>query len=778
MTAKLQASFKMRVERGDRYPLLWAMHETFKKEFWIGGICQFFANIFQVISPFTLRYLIQFATDAYIAAQAGTPPPSIGKGIGLVFGITFMQMIQSLGTNHFIYRGMMVGGESRAVLISVIFEKSMKISGRAKAGGRAIKEGPETEQEEKDHAKESKQSKKDQKRSGTKTKVDPDAGKGISGDGTGWANGRVVNLMSVDTYRVDQASGLFHLIWTAPLACLITLALLLVNLTYSALAGFGLLVIGLPVLTRAVKTLFARRKKINKITDQRVTLTQEILQAVRFVKFFGWEAPFLTRLNDIRNLEIRSIQVLLAIRNAINAVSMSMPIFASMLSFICYSLTSHDLAPAHIFSSLALFNSLRMPLNLLPLVIGQVTDAWSSVYRIQEYLMAEETDDDAVFDMKAVNAVTMEHADFTWERTATRDPDNVRAPGKPQSKAEIKVEKKQKQQVAKDAKAAAKLKSTQEGRSSDDDTPDDATTLAEDTEPFKLHNMDFTIGRNELVAVIGGVGSGKSSLLAALAGDMRRTKGQVTMGANRAFCPQYAWIQNATVKENILFGKEMDKSWYKQVIQACALQPDLDMLPQGDGTEIGERGITVSGGQKQRLNIARAIYFDADLIIMDDPLSAVDAHVGRHIFDNAIMGLLKDKCRILATHQLWVLNRCDRIIWMEEGKIQAIDKFDNLMRDHAGFQQLMESTAVEEKHEDEDHVNEDEVETENKVMKKKQKSLGLMQAEERAVKSVPWSVYIDYVRASGSVWNAPLVVVLLLMSQGANIATSLWRKFT
>jgi ATP-binding cassette, subfamily C (CFTR/MRP), member 1 len=159
---------------------------------------------------------------------------------------------------------------------------------------------------------------------------------------------------------------------------------------------------------------------------------------------------------------------------------------------------------------------------------------------------------------------------------------------------------------------------------------------------------------------------------------------------------------------------------------------------------------------------------------MDDPLSAVDAHVGRHIFDNAIMGLLKDKARILATHQLWVLNRCDRIIWLEEGKIQAIDTFDNLMKDHKGFQLLMETTAVEEEQDTEVHVNNGEVEDEKKTMKKKRKGATLMQAEERAVKSVPWSVYVDYVKASGSLLNAPLVVGLLLMSQGANLATSLW----
>lgn len=210
------------------------------------------------------------------------------------------------------------------------------------------------------------------------------------------------------------------------------------------------------------------------------------------------------------------------------------------------------------------------------------------------------------------------------------------------------------------------------------------------------------------------------------------------------------------------------------------MQPDLDMLPDGDATEIGERGITISGGQKQRLNIARAIYFDSDIVIMDDPLSAVDAHVGRHIFDNAILGLLKDKARILATHQLWVLNRCDRIIWMEGGKIQAIDTFDNLMANHTGFQTLLATTAVEGK----DEKDESQVVTEDKTAeakkdkkKKKKKTTGLMQAEERAVSSVPWSVYGQYVRASGTVLSAPLVILALIMSQGANIATSLWLSY-
>lgn len=531
LTSRVQEVFERKVSEGGQYPLLWALHETFFWEFWIGGMCQLGASITQVLSPFTLRYLIQFAQDAWNASQQGLPPPHIGAGMGLVVGVTIMQVLQSLGMNHFIYRGMMIGGQVRAVLISVVFEKSMVISGRARAGTDKPKDNANGDTSgENEKGEQSKKDKKDKK------------GKGkAQNDGTGWSNGKIVNLMSVDTYRIDQASGLFHLLWNAPIICLITLVLLLINLTYSALAGFALLVIGIPLLTRAIRSLFRRRSVINKITDQRVSLTQEILSSVRFVKFFGWEMAFLGRLKDIRDREIHAIQILLAIRNAINAVSMSLPIYASMLSFICYSLTNHGLAPAQVFSSLALFNGLRMPLNLLPLVIGQVVDAWESLRRTQEFLLSEEQEDEALLKPDHPSAVEVVNASFTWERTTTQDPEQT-AGGSEKSK-----------------KAPAK---------SPAHASDDTSTLVEEREPFKIQDLNFELGRNELVAVIGSVGSGKTSLLAALAGDMRRTSGEVILGASRAFCPQYAWIQNATLRENIVFGKDLDRKWYNEVIDA------------------------------------------------------------------------------------------------------------------------------------------------------------------------------------------------------------------
>ena len=504
------------------------------------------ATILQVMAPFTLRYLIQFATDAWIANRSDAPAPPIKNGIGLAIGVTVMQILQSLGINHFIYRGMMVGGESRGVLIGMIYEKAMVISGRAKAGNHD--NNLMAAAEANDEAKKDKKGKNKDKKSK----------KGEEDMQVGWGNGRIVNLMSVDTYRIDQASALFHMIWTSPIALLLTLALLLVNLSYNALAGFALLVIGAPMLTWAIRSLFRRRKDINKITDQRVSLTQEIIQSVRFVKFFGWEKAFLGRLAEYRGKEIYSIQILLAIRNAINAVSMALPIFASMLSFISYSLTRPNLPAAEIFSSLALFNGLRVPLNIMPLVLGQSIDAWSSMKRIQQFLVEEEQEEDFIQKDDGPNAIELRNAGFTWEKAASHD----------EKKGD--KEKKSKKQKAEEAKekAATEAEALPQNERPGSSGNETTSTLVEEREPFKLQDLNLDIGRNELIAVIGSVGSGKSSLLGALAGDMRKTDGEVVFGASKAFCPQYAWIQNTTVRNNITFGKDLDKRWYHEVVKA------------------------------------------------------------------------------------------------------------------------------------------------------------------------------------------------------------------
>lgn len=591
---KFEFEFKRRVAQGSKRPLLGALFATFKKEFLWGAFCQLLTIIAQNGSPYLLKYLIAFSDEAFTAQKSGAAGPSVGRGIGLVFGVTGLQIVMTFAINHFLYWGTTVGGEARAVLMSQIFAKAMRISGRAKVGSAGDPSPPPSHiqpgsEEEKKWYQTVLPNKKNKPSKGPNPPpnmpLPPGATLGGEDESDGWSNGRIVNLMSTDTHRIDQASGFLHMVWGSPLSILVTMALLLVNLHYSALPGLGLLFLASPLLGKAIRSLFKRRFAISRITDQRVSLTSEILQAIRFVKFFGWETAFLERIDKIRQKEIRSIQFVLAIRDGVQAIAMSIPVFASMLSFITFALTNNQLNPAPIFSSLSLFNNLRMPLNMLPMIGGQVVDAYASIKRIQEFLLAEEAVEESIVDPENANAVVLQDAGFSWERIKKNKGD---MPGDEQARPGA-------------------------------ETPSTMTLV----EPFQIPHLNLTIGRNELVGVIGGIGAGKSSLLAALAGDMRKTSGSVTFGASRAFCPQYAWLQNASVRENITFGKEFDREWYNAVTDACALRADFDMLPNGDKTEIGERGITVSGGQKQRINIARAIYFNAEIVLMDDPLSAV-----------------------------------------------------------------------------------------------------------------------------------------------------------
>lgn len=186
-----------------------------------------------------------------------------------------------------------------------------------------------------------------------------------------------------------------------------------------------------------------------------------------------------------------------------------------------------------------------------------------------------------------------------------------------------------------------------------------------------LKNINLEVKKGSLTAVVGSVGSGKSSLISALLGEMEKHSGAVNVDGSLAFVSQLAWIQNETLMNNILFGRTLNKELYDKVIHACALTSDLSMLPAGDQTEIGEKGINLSGGQKQRVALARAVYSGAEIFILDDPLSAVDSHVGKHIFENIIgeNGMLKGKTRFLVTHAISYLPKMDEIIVMKDGEI-------------------------------------------------------------------------------------------------------------
>ncbi|CAG8807269.1 3136_t:CDS:2, partial [Racocetra persica] len=380
-----------------------------------------------------------------------------------------------------------------------------------------------------------------------------------------FTNGKITNLMSTDTTRIDYACGYFHVIWCSPIQICIALSLLLFNIGLSALVGFALLALVGPMQCMVVSLLARARTKAASVTDERIKLIQEILLGIKAIKCYALEDNFADALNQLRNKEISLVRFLLIIRSAITGVSMAVPIFACILSFITFSLTGGILDAEIVFSSLALFGTLRVPLLRLPIVIGSITDAYVAINRINEFLLADELSVLPVINPDEKYAIKVTDGEFIWE--------NFTSAGSTKNLVNSHLLSPKSQ----------------------------------------LRNINISIPRGKLIAIVGSAGSGKSSLLSALVGEMKRIKGEVSFGGNVGYCPQTAWIQNATLRDNITFGLPFDEQKYRQVIKDCCLEPDLEVLPAADLTEIGERGVNLSGGQKQRVNIARAVYYNTDI---------------------------------------------------------------------------------------------------------------------------------------------------------------------
>ncbi|KTF95018.1 hypothetical protein cypCar_00022159, partial [Cyprinus carpio] len=323
-----------------------------------------------------------------------------------------------------------------------------------------------------------------------------------------------------------------------------------------------------------------------------------------------------------------------------------------------------------------------------------------------------------------------------------------------------------------------------------------------------LRGINVEVQRGSLVAVVGHVGSGKSSLLSAMLGEMEKKSGHVTVSGSVAYVPQQAWIQNATLKDNILFGCEMKDSWYQKVLEACALLPDLEILPARDATEIGEKGLNLSGGQKQRVSLARAVYRKADIYLLDDPLSAVDAHVGQHIFEKVFgpNGVLKNKTRILVTHGLSFLPQADLILVIEDGEITEMGSYAELLSRKNTFADFAEAFSVSERKESATHrgtrksvsrlsmtdfsidlsqeqlisgdMGSASIQTMEAIsdseQEQDQEEVGrLTQADKAHTGRVKLEMYVDYFRTIGLAFIIP-IIFLYAFQQAASLAYNYW----
>ncbi|KAF9435665.1 ATP-binding cassette, sub-C (CFTR MRP), member 9 [Entomortierella beljakovae] len=591
--------------------------------------------------------------------------------------------------------------------------------------------------------------------------------------------GEIVNHMSIDAQRVQDLVTYLHVVWSGLFQIVIAMYLLYDTMSWSIFAGVTVMILMIPLNARLSVFMKNFQQQQMKNKDIRIKLMNELLNGIRVIKLYAWEGTFLQKVLTVRNdfeLEtMKKIGYLSAIQSFTWACT---PFLVSLATFSVYALVmKKPMTTDIVFTSISLFNLLQFPLAMFPSVISSAVDAYVAMGRVHKFLTSSEVDP---------NSIIVEDPRKLSGRNAS-------------DKYSIMVK--------------------------------DASYSWYKNSPPVISGINLALKKDCLLSVIGRVGSGKSSLVAALCGDLERVSGEIRIRGSVAFVPQQAWIMNDTLRANILFGNPYDPVYYQKTVEACCLQQDFDMLLGGDQTEIGERGINLSGGQKARISLARAVYSRADIYLFDDPLSAVDAHVGRTIFDKVIgpKGLLGGKARILVTHQIQYLAQSTSIMMLRGGQIVEQGTYQELMKKKTDVYQLVteygndsneeealvDQLIINEVIEENIHLEEDVVEADDfpaeeasrlsntprsarrdsirsntsartlrrpsvssvhqrsKVAKTDQSNTGIISEEQIRQGSVQRSVYLAYAKAC-SYLSVFLYILSMVFSQGASISTSLW----
>lgn len=558
----------------------WTLVRTFGPPLITGGACKFVQDILQFTQPQLLRLLIKFV-NTY---NSDSPEPLV-KGFMVVLGMFTLSVVQTIFLHQYFLRAFNVGMNIKSSLTATVYQKSLLLSNEAK---------------------------------GNK------------------ATGDIVNLMSVDTQRLQDLTQNVSIIWSGPFQIILCLTSLYQLLGHSMWIGVFIMIIMIPLNAVIVRKMKALQKTQMKFKDERTRIISEILNNIKSLKLYGWENPYKEKLMDVRNnKELNNLRKT-GIFQAIGSFQFNIaPFLVSCSTFGVFVLTQDKpLSADLVFPALSLFNLLSFPLAVIPMAITSLVESQVAVDRLSSFLKSEEIQPDAI----------------------TRLP-------KAKKNGDVSIEVK------------------------------DATFLWQRNPVYKvaLDNINFKAKKGELTCIVGKVGSGKSALIQSLLGDLERINGSVKCHGNVAYVAQLPWIMNGTVKENILFGHKYDPVFYNKTIKACALTVDFSILTDGDNTLVGEKGISLSGGQKARLSLARAVYARADVYLLDDPLAAVDEHVAKHLIDHVLgpNGLLCTKTKVLATNKISVLNIANSISLLKDGVIVEQGSYDQVMKDGSELSHLI-----------------------------------------------------------------------------------------
>ncbi|KAJ7381467.1 hypothetical protein OS493_001605 [Desmophyllum pertusum] len=413
-------------------------------------------------------------------------------------------------------------------------------------------------------------------------------------------------------------------------------------------------------------------------------MMNEILNCIKLIKMYAWEKSFAKAISAIRHLERKALIKGAFLQGLNISLALLVPTIATVGTFCVHVATGKNLTISQAFTVTTIFNVLMFSLAILPFGIRALAEARIALKRLRSLMTMEELQSFVERPADPQVSVLISEATFAWDKVQSNQ-EGVSSPKQKEGEVALKEEQDDMKLIEGGHGTNERKVSTPNGPTGRGIAPVEVTTTLEST----LFEIDLTINKRTLVGICGSVGSGKSSLLQALLGQMRIQKGNVMIGGSTAYVAQQAWIMNATVRDNILLGKPYHDGRYKAACFACSLEQDFKILPNGDQTEIGERGINLSGGQKQRISLARALYYDMDIYLLDDPLSAVDAHVGQHIFKHCIKGALWNKTILFATHQLQYLSQCDIVLYMKNGKIAERGTYDELMRNNGEFATLI-----------------------------------------------------------------------------------------
>ncbi|KAI1792466.1 multidrug resistance-associated ABC transporter [Ganoderma leucocontextum] len=598
--------------------------------------------------------------------------------------------------------------------------------------------------------------------------------------------GKIVNLMAGDANRIAMTCSAMYFVYGAPFEIFIATVFLYQLLGWSAFAGFFVLVLTWPLNNFMARRAVRIQKGVSTARDKRMGVLNELISAVKFIKFFAWEDRWIQRVLDAREGEMQWM-----IKARINAVCFSLlwttaPILVSVTSFFVYVAQGNELTIGTAFTAIALYQMVRAPLNVIPAWIVQILQSKVALDRIATYLDEDEVDDQ-VSTIKKGRVPPSEETEtglgiingsFKW------------------NEVEEKKDEKDKKGKGKDTNG----NSNSNGSDADEATTavDNASVVsAPNDHRFELRDINVLFPEGELTLVTGPTASGKTALLLALLGELTTLEGRILMSKNASrvdahglshtisYAAQSPWLRHQSIKDNILFGYPYDEGRYKAVVECCALKPDLDMLEDGDATEIGARGVSLSGGQKARVALARAVYSPTKYVLLDDPLSAVDSHTARFLFERLLQGpLLANRTVILVTHHVeLVIPGAHYLVRMLDGRVDTQGTIKDLrasgVLDDIAPTEEIEAHKEEQALEAEENPNAEidaeapgDGEAADKSQKKPRK---LIEEEHRETGSVKWNIYNTYLQAS-SYWTWGILFILIILTQISGVGEKLWIK--